>query len=88
MLLQQPDAGDTRRRRLNQSLHTAKVPPRERHGEPIPAASRLAASGRLLRNSNLLGGPKLDDTSAGVFAEVEAERKADFGRATDLGTDR
>jgi hypothetical protein len=31
----------------------------------------------------LPGGPKVDDTAAGAFAEVEAERKADFGRATD-----
>ena len=28
----------------------------------------------------LLGGPKLDDSAAAVFAEVESERKADFGR--------
>jgi hypothetical protein len=32
----------------------------------------------------LLGGPKLDDGTADVFAEVEAERKADLGRAVDL----
>src|SRR5260370_1068197 len=32
----------------------------------------------------LLGGPKLDDSAANVFAEIEAERKADFGRAVDL----
>ena len=32
----------------------------------------------------LLGGPKLDDTAAEVFAEIEAERKADFGRVIDL----
>jgi hypothetical protein len=34
--------------------------------------------------SVLLGGPKLDDDTADVFAEIEAERKADFGRAVDL----
>jgi hypothetical protein len=34
--------------------------------------------------SVLLGGPKLDDGIADVFAEIEAERKADFGRAVDL----
>ena len=28
----------------------------------------------------LLGGPKADDGAAEVFAEVEVERKADFGR--------
>jgi hypothetical protein len=32
----------------------------------------------------LLGGPKLDDSAAEVFAEIEAERKADLGRAADL----
>jgi hypothetical protein len=34
--------------------------------------------------SILLGGPKLDDSAADVLAEIEAERKADFGRAVDL----
>ena len=34
--------------------------------------------------SILLGGPKLDDGAADVFAEIEAERKADFGRVVDL----
>jgi hypothetical protein len=34
--------------------------------------------------SVLLGGPKFDDDTAAVFAEVEAERKADFGRVVDL----
>jgi hypothetical protein len=32
----------------------------------------------------LLGGPKIDEVGAEVFAEIEAERKADFGRVTDL----
>jgi hypothetical protein len=32
----------------------------------------------------LLGGPKLDDGTADVFAEIEAEREADFGRVVDL----
>jgi hypothetical protein len=41
----------------------------------MPQDSRLAA---------ILGGPKLDDSAADVFAEIEAERKADFGRAVDL----
>ena len=31
--------------------------------------------------SILLGGPKLDAGNADVFAEIEAERKANFGRA-------
>jgi hypothetical protein len=36
----------------------------------------------------LLGGPKLDDDAADVFAEIEAERKADFGRAVDFEAGR
>jgi hypothetical protein len=31
----------------------------------------------------LLGGPKLDGSAADVFAEIEAERQADFGRVVD-----
>jgi hypothetical protein len=34
--------------------------------------------------SILLGGPKLDNGAVDVFVEIEAERKADFGRAVDL----
>jgi hypothetical protein len=36
----------------------------------------------------LLGGPKLDKGTADVFAQIEAERKADFGRAVVHGRDR
>ena len=36
----------------------------------------------------LLGGPKFDDDVADVFAEIEAERKADVGRAVDFGAGR
>jgi hypothetical protein len=45
------------------------------------------ASGRPAVNlaNVLLGGPKLDDDTADVFTEIEAERKADFGRVIDLG---
>jgi hypothetical protein len=32
----------------------------------------------------LLGGPKLDDGAADVFAEIEAERKADLWPPVDL----
>jgi hypothetical protein len=32
----------------------------------------------------LLGGPTLPDDAAALLAEVEAERKADFGRSIDL----
>jgi hypothetical protein len=34
--------------------------------------------------SILLGGPRLDESAVDVFAEIEAERKADFGRSVDL----
>jgi hypothetical protein len=34
----------------------------------------------------LLGGPKLDDGAADVFAEIEVERQRDFGREADLET--
>jgi hypothetical protein len=33
----------------------------------------------------LLGGPKFGDDVADVFAAIEAERKADFGRSIDFG---
>jgi hypothetical protein len=32
----------------------------------------------------LLGGPKIDGGASAVLAEVEGERKSDFGRAIDL----
>jgi prevent-host-death family protein len=60
-----------------------------RHGEDVAVVVDIAEYRRLTRPSAdlagiLLGGPKLDDGSAGVFAGIEAERKADFGRAVDL----
>ena len=50
---------------------------------------RAVTSRRLTRPavdlaSILLGGPKPDDGAADVFAEIEAERKADFGHVVDL----
>jgi prevent-host-death family protein len=62
-----------------------------RHGEDVAAVVDIADYRRLTKPQVdlagiLLGGPKLDDAVADVFAEVEAERKADFGRAVDLGT--
>lgn len=61
-----------------------------RHGDEVAVVIDIAEYHRLTRPSVdltgiLLGGPKIGD--ADVFAEVEAERKADFGRATDLGVD-
>ena len=63
-----------------------------RHGEAVAVVVDIAEYRRLTRPavdlaSILLGGPKLDDI-ADVFAEAEAERKADFGRAVDLEAGR
>ena len=63
-----------------------------RHGEEVAVVVDIAEYRRLTRptvdlTSLLLGGPKLSDTAAGALAEVEAERKADFGRPNDLAAD-
>ena len=63
-----------------------------RHGEDVAVVLDISEYRRLTRPSVdlaavLLGGPKLDDGTDDVFAEVEAERKADFGRAVDLEAD-
>ena len=60
-----------------------------RHGEDVAVVVDIGEYRRLTRPavdlaSILLGGPKLDDAAADVFAEIEAERKADFGRAVNL----
>jgi prevent-host-death family protein len=60
-----------------------------RHGEDVAVVVEIGEYRRLTRPSAdlvsiLLGGPKLDDSAADVLAEIEAERKADFGRAVDL----
>jgi prevent-host-death family protein len=60
-----------------------------RHGEDVAVIVDIGEYRRLTRPgadlaSILLGGPKLDDDIVGVFAEIEAERKADIGRAIDL----
>jgi prevent-host-death family protein len=60
-----------------------------RHGEDVAVVVDIGEYRRLTRPSVdlasvLLGGPKLDDRTADVFAEIEAERKADLGRAVDL----
>jgi prevent-host-death family protein len=56
-----------------------------RHGEDVAVVVAIEEYRRLTRPASdlagiLLGGPKLDDSAGDVFAEVEAERKADFGR--------
>jgi len=60
-----------------------------RHGEDVAVVVDISEYRRLTRPSAdlarvLLGGPKLDDGTADVFAEIEARRKADFGRVVDL----
>jgi prevent-host-death family protein len=61
-----------------------------RHGEDVAVVVDIGEYRRLTRPAVglanvLLGGPKLDDDTADVFAEIEAERKAGFGRMVDLG---
>jgi prevent-host-death family protein len=63
-----------------------------RHGEEVAVVIDMAEYRRLTRpavnlHEILLGGPKLDDHVADVFDEIEAERKADYGRVIDLGAD-
>ena len=60
-----------------------------RHGEDVAVVVDIGEYRRLTRPAVdianiLLGGPKLDNSAADVFAEIEAERKADFGRLVDL----
>ncbi len=60
-----------------------------RHGEDVAVVVEIGEYRRLTRPAVdlagiLLGGPKLDDDTADVFAEIQAERKADFGRVVDL----
>jgi prevent-host-death family protein len=60
-----------------------------RHGEDVAVVVDIGEYRRLTRPSVdlvglMLGGPKLDDGTADVFDEIEAERKADFGRVVDL----
>jgi prevent-host-death family protein len=60
-----------------------------RHGEDVAVVVDINEYRTLTRSAVdlaglLLGGPKLDDGTADVFTEIEAERKADLGRAVDL----
>jgi|SRR5215471_17998775 prevent-host-death family protein len=60
-----------------------------RHGEDVAVVvdiaeyRRLTGPGRDLAGL-LLGGPKIDDATAEIFADIETERKADLGRIVDL----
>jgi antitoxin Phd len=61
-----------------------------RHGEEIAVVIDIADFHRLRGDAPdfrdvLLGGPKFGDDVAEVFAAIEAEHKADFGRAVDFG---
>src|SRR5262245_18734385 len=60
-----------------------------RHGEEVAVVVVIAEYRRLTRpmvdlTGLLLGGPTVSDDAVEVLAEVEAERKADFGRSVDL----
>lgn len=60
-----------------------------RHGEDVAVVVDIVEYRKLTRPAVdlaavLLGGPKLDDSAAEAFAEIEAERKADFGRVVDF----
>lgn len=60
-----------------------------RHGEEVAVVVDIAEYRRLTRpavdlTGLLLGGPKLQDAAVEALAEVEAERKSDFGRPVDL----
>lgn len=62
-----------------------------RHGEDVAVIVDISRYHQLTRaavdlTGILLGGPKLDDDTADVFAEIEAERQADLGRAVGLGS--
>jgi prevent-host-death family protein len=61
-----------------------------RHGEDVAVVVGIEEYRRLTRPVSdlagiLLSGPKVDDGAVDVFAEVEAERKADYGRPAALG---
>ncbi len=63
-----------------------------RHGEGVAVVVAIDEYRRLTRPAVdladiLLGGPKFDEGAGDVFAEIEAERKADFGRGVDLEAD-
>jgi prevent-host-death family protein len=60
-----------------------------RHGDDVAVVVDVAEYRRLIRPTPdltriLLGGPRFDDDTADAFAEIEDERKADFGRKVDL----
>lgn len=63
-----------------------------RHGEDVAVVIDIAEYRRLTAprkdlTTLLLGPPYLDDDAAAVWAEVEAERNADFPHEPDFGAD-
>ena len=66
----------------------ARIDAKERHSEMVRAVAhegpQVIARPAVDLASVLLGGFRLDDSAADVLAEIEAERKADLGRAIDL----
>ncbi len=61
-----------------------------RHGEDVAVVVAIGDYRKLTRPPAdlagiLLSGPKLDGEIAGVFGEIEAERKTDFGREVNFG---
>jgi prevent-host-death family protein len=60
-----------------------------RHGEDVAVVVDTGEYRRLTQSAAslagiLLGGPTLDEGTADVFAEIEAERQADHGRLVDF----
>ena len=60
-----------------------------RHGEDVAVIVDIAEYRRLTSTGSdltrvLLGPPKLEDSAAAVFDDLEAERKHDLGRDIDL----
>jgi prevent-host-death family protein len=74
---------------LKQAARASTIPQIiTRHGADVAVVVDIVEYRRLTSPAPdlagiLLGGPKLGD-AAEVFADVEAERKADFGRVVDL----
>jgi prevent-host-death family protein len=63
-----------------------------RHGEEVAVVIDIAEYRRLTRpkadlNALLLGPPYLDDEVLSVMDEIEIERKQDFPREVDFGSD-
>jgi prevent-host-death family protein len=64
-----------------------------KHGQEVAVVidiaeyRRLTGRGRSMADLLLAIEPTMGDDTAAVFDEIEAERKHDFGRELDLGTD-